>query len=322
VVPDFARAARRALPALLVSAQTFEAQLRYARRHMDVVDLATALALLSGPRPLARDACVITIDDGYLDAHRRALPILARLRVPATVFVPTDYIGTDTRLPHDRLFAALCTAVRRLRAPAAPLAERWAAFARHRGAAQAVELAARTLPSRVLVALSEALTAAYGPGEPPDDESAPMTWDMCRDLVARGIEVGSHSASHTALGREPHASAHGELARSKTVLEAELGRPARYVAFPNGVYSADVLRSCEALGYQAALTTEDRPNRPGASPFLLGRKLLWEAHGGGFGAAPSRAEIAFHVENVAALWARPKAGCVPARSAAARRGAA
>lgn len=38
---------------------------------------------------------VVTFDDGYLSTLAVAAPVLDRLGVPATLFVPTDYIGQD-----------------------------------------------------------------------------------------------------------------------------------------------------------------------------------------------------------------------------------
>src|SRR5262245_23229774 len=65
VVPDFARATQRCLAPLCVSRATFEAQLAYVTRHMDVLDLDSATLTLRGARRLRRDGCLITFDDGY-----------------------------------------------------------------------------------------------------------------------------------------------------------------------------------------------------------------------------------------------------------------
>ena len=46
---------------------------------------------------MSRNA-VVTLDDGFQDNYEHALPILSRLKVPATVFLTVGYIGTD-RLP-------------------------------------------------------------------------------------------------------------------------------------------------------------------------------------------------------------------------------
>src|SRR5262249_8730938 len=89
VVPDFQAATARAIPALCISSATFEAQLDYLERRMDIVDLARALEILSGVRPARRDAAVLTFDDGYRDTYTQAFPRLKRRGLPAVAFVTT-----------------------------------------------------------------------------------------------------------------------------------------------------------------------------------------------------------------------------------------
>ena len=38
---------------------------------------------------------------------RHAFPVMRELRVPAVVYVPSAFMGTNRRLGHDRLYAAL-----------------------------------------------------------------------------------------------------------------------------------------------------------------------------------------------------------------------
>ena len=56
-------------------------------------------ALLASPP--RRMACV-TFDDGFASVCTRALPILRRYRIPATVFVVTKFVGSDRAMPFDR----------------------------------------------------------------------------------------------------------------------------------------------------------------------------------------------------------------------------
>jgi peptidoglycan/xylan/chitin deacetylase (PgdA/CDA1 family) len=49
-----------------------------------------AVAAAPGPRTLA-----VTFDDGYRSVLELAMPILSALGLPATVFVPTDHVGSE-----------------------------------------------------------------------------------------------------------------------------------------------------------------------------------------------------------------------------------
>ena len=94
---DFAESAREGLPSMLVSAATLRRQLEQLARTWEIVSLSEAARVLAeGPRGPPRAFVAITFDDGYADNHAVALPVLAALRVPATVYVATGFIGTES----------------------------------------------------------------------------------------------------------------------------------------------------------------------------------------------------------------------------------
>ena len=76
---------------LFVSREAFAAQMAFLTRAAEVVDLATLVAghVRSGRRPVV----AITFDDGYRSVLEDAAPILARHGFPATIFVPTAFLG-------------------------------------------------------------------------------------------------------------------------------------------------------------------------------------------------------------------------------------
>jgi peptidoglycan/xylan/chitin deacetylase (PgdA/CDA1 family) len=77
--------------ALAVSPARLEANVRLLlRRGLRPVTFTEAVRL--GPDAAA---VAVTFDDAYRSIHRLALPVLRDLGVPATVFAPTAYIGTD-----------------------------------------------------------------------------------------------------------------------------------------------------------------------------------------------------------------------------------
>ena len=108
VTPAFEASARNSLASLLVSVDALRRQLRHVGRTCEMVSLATAERILAEPAHRGvRDVVAVTFDDGYAEVAEHALPVLQALHVPATVFVPTGYIGTSRRLPHDRIHASL-----------------------------------------------------------------------------------------------------------------------------------------------------------------------------------------------------------------------
>ena len=59
-----------------------------------VVPLADAL---DAPLPPGKPVVAITFDDGYRSVREHALPILEQHGFPATMFVPTAYVGDENR---------------------------------------------------------------------------------------------------------------------------------------------------------------------------------------------------------------------------------
>jgi peptidoglycan/xylan/chitin deacetylase (PgdA/CDA1 family) len=273
-------------PALCVSTETLRRQLDEVRARFEIVPLAEAVAALSGRRALTRDACAITFDDAYRDVILRALPVLASLGVPGAVFVPTGYAGASARLPHDRLYSA-CSAARRRQvaitdAPVdAGLRPQLARAAAAGSLTAVVGALIATMPAARLDRLNDALEVLLGGPVPLDEGSAVMHPDELRALARAGWEIGAHTVGHVALVHEDAARVHDELARPRVALARWTGRPCRYFAYCNGLSSPSLVTAVRRAGYEAAVTTCDRPNLPGADLFRLGRKQLSEAHGRG-----------------------------------------
>ncbi len=91
-----------------VSAEAFEAQLRFIQRHgYRVIDLAEVVARLSAHDPIERRSIVITFDDGYEETASAAAPLLHRFGFRATVFVTPAEIGTPGFMTWDQVHQLL-----------------------------------------------------------------------------------------------------------------------------------------------------------------------------------------------------------------------
>jgi peptidoglycan/xylan/chitin deacetylase (PgdA/CDA1 family) len=277
-------------PSLCITTDAFRAQMEQLRRHFLVLPLSYVVRALAGELELGRDAAAVTFDDGYRDVLLRADPILRELGIPATVFVPTGFVGAPGRgrfLPHDRLYAGIWAAQRAGRdlddvgdAGSGMLVEAQRLLA-VQGAAAVVEHLIAHVPGTWLGHLIDLIENAFQP-PPLDGGGTVLTPAEVRVLADRGWEIGGHTIGHVVLTHEPAAEQRRQVADSKAALEAWSGRPCRYFAYCNGYHSPSLVAELRRAGYEGAVTTLDRPNAIGSSdPFRITRKVLWDAHARG-----------------------------------------
>ncbi len=86
---------------LTCSPDKFESFCHFFMDHFRVVSLSEQVAGARAGRSMA-GTLAITFDDGYLDNHEIAAPILRRLALPATFFVTTGFIGSSIAAPWDQ----------------------------------------------------------------------------------------------------------------------------------------------------------------------------------------------------------------------------
>lgn len=281
VVPDFEEMRDRVIPALLTSVPSFEQQLVTLAKSFRIVPLGDALAVLDGRAHTDRDLCVVTFDDCYLDFLEHALPVLHRLGIPSTLYVPSAFAGGSLPLLHDRLYLLL-RAAKKAHLPVDRLDGSRDARAALVDAVlgepvKAVERLLERWNRLVCVEVAEALERALGENPSAALRDSPLLgWDDLRNVREARVEIGGHTIDHACLHTESPSEVARQVRDSKARIEAELGSPVVDFAYPNGWYSRRAIRALEEAGYRSAVTTEDRLNRLGQPAFALKRKIVWE----------------------------------------------
>jgi peptidoglycan/xylan/chitin deacetylase (PgdA/CDA1 family) len=105
------------------------------------------------------------------------------------------------------------------------------------------------------------------------EELRTMDWEALAELVERGVEVGSHTRTHPHLSELDEGELRDELVESREKLEAVLGRPCRFLAFPSGEHDGHVRGAARAAGYDAAFALPGR-SKPW-DPFAIPRVGIW-----------------------------------------------
>ena len=282
VVADIVKAEKESIYGIVVSAATFRRHCELLHQAYDVVSLETARHFLDGERKVRRPLAVITFDDGYLDFYEEAFPILNEFGLPATVFLPTEFVGKNKPLAHDRLFWLVKQAIEKSVPISGALIKAGVAenvageFTHSRNLLKLTDLLVflpNELREKVIVELEKDLGDKF---EDYPREYQLLDWNMVREMSRKGINFGAHTANHVVLPLEDEDSLEREITASKTELERELGSKVVSFAYPNGEYNARVRQLIAQAGFKVAVTTEKKINEPGADLLTLGRISLCE----------------------------------------------
>ncbi|MBI2589484.1 polysaccharide deacetylase family protein [Candidatus Berkelbacteria bacterium] len=104
-----------------------------------------------------------------------------------------------------------------------------------------------------------------------DQEGRYMRSEQVTEIARAGIEIGSHSVTHTNLETIEGADLQAELLESRFTLEKLVGDRVVSVAYPSGRYDDDTLRMAEFVGYRLGVTTESGVARLADSHLTLPR---------------------------------------------------
>lgn len=87
-----------------VPVQDFCEQLDYLQQQgYETISLLDFMKAAKGKANLPKKAVVLTFDDGYIDNYTELLPVLEEKKAKATVFMVTNYIGTEGYLTWQQL---------------------------------------------------------------------------------------------------------------------------------------------------------------------------------------------------------------------------
>jgi peptidoglycan/xylan/chitin deacetylase (PgdA/CDA1 family) len=98
------------------------------------------------------------------------------------------------------------------------------------------------------------------------DEVRTMNWNELRESASMGVDIGSHTVSHSHLTRLGDLELKHELEVSKERIEDELRRPCRFLAYPYGEQDGRVRAAARSAGYEGAFALRARRGDPYAIP--------------------------------------------------------
>ena len=269
-------------PGMFVTPETFSRQCKFLKNEMLVLPLAELVELALARKPAPPRAVAITFDDGYRDFFEHALPALDLHGLPATVFLPTAFTGTERMFPYDNLAAELERAriheEFREKLYYALADEHLRVFVDLLFHAQS-NLLKREILSQTIARLKQldrtkrsvilnAVAALSTPGFYPRTF---MNWDEVRQSQEKGITFASHSHNHLYLDEQSPDEILEDTRISIQMLEKHGVAALDYYCFPNGNFTPAALAVLESLGIQAGIATGRVRHNLAETPIVLSR---------------------------------------------------
>lgn len=267
---------------MVVHPDTLDLHIRYLRKYFEIIPLSDLASLrkIHVQELRKRRFCVLTFDDGWCDFYEYAYPILKTHDASATVFLPTDFIGTDRWFWTDRvgfLLGRIAESWNTVKAAPVfqdPLLSQILHMSgtHETRLERAISLLKPYQIERIEQILSE-LTTVVGEDSTPVGRAF-LSWEEVREMFGSGlISFGSHTASHPILTTLTDEEARDELKKSRDVLISQKVVDPTFIPFsyPNGNFSDRLSEMVRNAGYNLAVTTQYGWNHKGANSYTLRR---------------------------------------------------
>ena len=276
-------------PGMYVTPESFAMQMHYLSKEARVIGINQLVEELQSGKEIPAKTVVLTFDDGWADNYTHAFPILKELRLPASIYLATSFIGTNRSYWSDSIAQALYLLSREpkhLQTVCARLEE--SEIIDERAAACCVQFLRMTEPSEspeAFDSLVERIAAL------PYDERMQtvntilklskefcvtpsqrsfLAWDEVAEMANAGITFGSHTHHHHPLVELSETRIKDEIEHSMLELRDHNIEATSVFCYPRGSFDDKTQQALHDKNIPYALTTT-RESDFDAHPILLGR---------------------------------------------------
>ena len=267
---------------MYVEPHSFKKHVRFLKKFFAIVNLHDAVentqknTKFDHEKPL----CAITFDDGWYDFYYYAFPILKNYNAPASIFLPTDFIGTNKNLWTDRI-GYMIKNRKNLNG------ETNNNLAKDDILRKIVDLKGskefilektisilKRVSNREIDKILKQLAQIWGVESKMPDRAF-LNWDEVRELKQSGIiSFGSHTVHHEILTLLEDCQIIDELDGSKKRLideKAVDSSSSLSFCYPNGNFNDKIACMVQKTGYRLSVTTKRGWNDAKTDPFKLRR---------------------------------------------------
>lgn len=253
-----------------LSIEKFRSQVKFLKEHYNVVALDEVVDHLTKGRKPPPYSVVLTFDDGYRSNHSLAFPFLKEYRVPASIFLTTNFVDQKEFLWPDRLEYAVNRGFSPADSDCSGSKESWES---------GIRMELKRIPQELRSEKIEALERQHGVKLTEDSRHAeiyrPLSWEEVSEMLdSRLVSVGSHTHTHVILSRCTTKTVLDELRLSREIIEKRTGRDCHLFCYPNGEpgdFDDRTKKLLQETGYWCGLTTVPGFNHQRSNVYELKR---------------------------------------------------
>lgn len=274
-------------PGMFVHDETFATHIQVLKQRYDVMDLTEWLALVRTGEPVPNRACAITFDDGWRDNFDHAFPILQAAQVPATIFLVSDFIGTNRSFWPARLARLLWAQGQGLGRgiwndrefrwlPELHASYVFGGEAPNRDEIDEIIMQAKRFSDSDIEERLSRMEARITELDQHDGDDL-LNWEHVRAMASSGlIQMGSHTRHHCRLTEGvDEKTMLDEIRGSKNIIKSKTGREVATFCYPNGDVTPPALKIVRD-NYMAACCTITGWNSVKSDPYMLRRISIHE----------------------------------------------
>jgi len=241
---------------LFITKKTFEAHLKFYKKHLNVVSLDDYYA-----QKFSKDKfnVCMTFDDGFANNHKYILPLLEQYQVPATFFITAiqsvgydilwnDFISIFGKYGPDKIVVSGETYIKNRQ-------NKYISTSTGTGLIEKLRNCGFSEKAAIMKELYPLSPFKTNPSD--YDYWQQMSASQIAGLSASSfVTIGAHSLYHNDLARINIDDATAELVKSKFFLENITQKRISSFAFPYGSYNPEVIAAAKRAGYTQLLATD------------------------------------------------------------------
>ena len=255
----------------------FEQQCLFIKKYFHIISLDELAVLRKQGLENKKKYALITFDDGYVDNYTDAFPILKKHSIPATFYVPTNFVGSDLIPWWDEIAYLL----RKSQGKTYKLPNQSHEYCLNLNDIEStlnrIIYDAKRLKGTTVIDVLENIRLTFPEALLEFEKETHMlfmSWDQLNEMVLNNMKIGSHTLSHQLLSQLTEAEQEYELVESKITIENKLSTKINSVVYPVGrrhCYTEQTCQLAMLAGYEFGFNNEPGRITKNSNPHDLNR---------------------------------------------------